>query len=233
MPFFTGRIDTFYFVLLSLYLSVQLICADDCKVTTKSGPIQGTLTTVLDKKICIFYGVPFAKPPLEDLRFKKPVPIEPWSDVLAADKPKHNCPQLKKDIKTDLNFDVEKELGGKEIVGGALSMTLEMQNFEMSEDCLYMNVYTPADISEDKKYAVMLFFHPGFFFNGGANQASFDPSILVAETQVIFAIPQYRLGLLGYLYCGIPESPGNVGLWDQREVRIIFLFDRKTNLIYF
>lgn len=205
-------------LLLSCFI-VDLVNGDDqCKVTTKSGPIQGNLVDVLEKKICVFYGIPFAKPPIGELRFKKPIAIEPWTDELKCDQAKPHCPQIKKNLKEDLKFDLEKELDGKEIVGGALTMMLEMQEFEMSEDCLYMNIYTPADIAADKKYAMMIYFHPGWFFNGGASMKSFDPSILVAQTDLVIAIPQYRLGMLGYFYCGIPESPGNVGLWDQREV---------------
>lgn len=205
--------------LLITYLTINSATGDDCKVTTKSGPLQGSLSEVLGKKICVFSGIPFAQPPIGDLRLKKTTPVEPWTEVLMADKAKPFCPQIKKDLKSELDFDLTKELDGKELVGGPLAMTLEMQDFAMSEDCLYLNVYTPANLSPEKKYAMIIFFHPGMFYNGGATMSSIDPSILVAENDVVVAIPQYRLGLLGYLYCGVPESPGNVGLWDQRQVR--------------
>ncbi|XP_074602290.1 acetylcholinesterase-like [Brevipalpus obovatus] len=204
------------FLLFFLCISVWPCKAQDCKVTTKSGPIVGTVIDVLDKKICKFLGVPFAKPPVGELRFKKPEPIDPWTEPLDCTQKKPYCLQFKFNL-SELGFDVAKETEGREIVAGPIKILTEMTELEASEDCLYMDIYSPIDTAADKKYSMVVFIHEGMFVNGGAGIPSYDPSVLVARGDVIFGIPQYRLGCLGFLFSGTPSAPGNMGLWDQLE----------------
>jgi acetylcholinesterase len=66
---------------------------DRLVVQTSSGPIRGRSVEVQGREIHVFYGVPFAKPPIDSLRFRKPVPAEPWHGVLDATRLPPSCVQ--------------------------------------------------------------------------------------------------------------------------------------------
>uniref|UniRef100_A0A4W5KXD0 Carboxylesterase 2b n=1 Tax=Hucho hucho TaxID=62062 RepID=A0A4W5KXD0_9TELE len=85
----------------------------------------------------------------------------------------------------------------------------------VSEDCLYLNIYTPAKPAENTKLPVMVWIHGGRFIMGSAS--TFDGSALAAYQDVVVVLIQYRLGLLGFFSTGDKYAPGNMGLLDQVE----------------
>ncbi|KAM9807784.1 liver carboxylesterase-like [Neosynchiropus ocellatus] len=175
-------------------------------VHTKLGSLRGELLTVkgTENEVHAFLGVPFAKPPLGPaLRLSATQAVEGWEGVRDATKQPpweetNECIQQR----VSEAF-VEKDLG------------LQVEVSEVSEDCLYLNIYTPAYTPEDAKLPVMVWIHGGGFVMGSASL--YDGSALAAYENVVVVIIQYRLGLLGYLSTGDEHMAGNWGLLDQVE----------------
>ncbi|KAM8861700.1 uncharacterized protein ACB058_008436 [Synchiropus picturatus] len=169
-------------------------------VHTKLGSLRGELLTVngTENKVHSFLGVPFAKPPVGPaLRLAPPQDPEGWEGVRDATKQPLMCMQ-------DRNLNVEvfqKNLG------------LQIEIPEVSEDCLYLNIYTPATRPHDAKLPVMVWIHGGGFLMGYATM--YDGSALAAYENVVVVSIQYRLGLLGYLSTGDEHMAGNWGMLDQ------------------
>nr|BDU67888.1 carboxylesterase [Liposcelis bostrychophila] len=137
-----------------------------------------------------FKGIPYAKPPVGDLRFKAPVPVEPWTGV--RDALKHGSEAPAKDM-------LKHEY---------------MEN--TSEDCLFINVYTPElpKSKNDKLKSVLVWVHGGGFSMGSGNSEIYGPDYLITEDVVLVTF-NYRLGVLGFLSLGTVECPGNFGLKDM------------------
>ncbi|XP_076452799.1 acetylcholinesterase-like [Babylonia areolata] len=135
-----------------------------------------------------YLGIPYALPPVGDLRFEKPQPHPGPGEgqVFVADRISPACLQ---------------------------PLMLLGQSRETSEDCLILDVYVPADDKADGPYAVMIFIHGGGFTVGDAH--SYRPSKLVVDGRVIVVAIQYRLGQYGFFMTGDDLIPGNAGLWDQ------------------
>ncbi|CAN7999494.1 unnamed protein product, partial [Ixodes hexagonus] len=168
---------------------------------TDSGLVAGTRITVGEKPVDAYLGVPYAEPPVGDLRFKRPVPISPWNGTYNATSKPKPCWQL------DLRF--------------VANATMSYSN--ASEDCLYVNVWKPADScslgsSCAKKYPVVIFIHGGAFQWGDSSLFLYDPANFVALSDVVFVTFNYRLSILGFLSLETAELPGNMGLWDQNLV---------------
>ena len=119
-----------------------------------------------------FKGIPYAKPPVGDLRWRAPQPVEPWSDVLSADAFGKICPQ------------VPRPAG----LGPAVSLA------DMSEDCLTINVFKPA--GGKKKLPVMVWIHGGGLTAGSSAVPTYDGAAF-AEGGVVMVSFNYRLGRLG------------------------------------
>jgi para-nitrobenzyl esterase len=164
-------------------------------VHTKEGPVRG----VVRNGVSEFLGIPYAAPPVGDMRWRPPQPRAAWTKTLEATRFGNTCPQI-------------TELG---VFAGPVSLT---------EDCLYLNVFTPHanGTGNGKRLPVLLWIHGGGLFDGESND--YDASALVkggpAGPTVVVTI-NYRLGLLGYL--GHPaldaegHNFGNYGLMDQQE----------------
>uniref|UniRef100_UPI003AAEE164 fatty acyl-CoA hydrolase precursor, medium chain-like n=1 Tax=Centroberyx gerrardi TaxID=166262 RepID=UPI003AAEE164 len=86
---------------------------------------------------------------------------------------------------------------------------------DVSEDCLYLNIYTPANAAPDANLPVMVWIHGGGLTSGSASL--YDGSALAAYQDMVVVLIQYRLGLLGFLSTGDEHMPGNFGLLDQVE----------------
>nr|CDS27797.1 BC026374 protein (S09 family) [Hymenolepis microstoma] len=207
-------------------------------VKTTDGTLRGFASTVLEKPIITFLGVPFATPPVADLRFRPPLPSKPWKGIRDATKPAPTCvqPLPEKWQQND-------------------SMTrVWLNTTEMSEDCLYLNIWTNAidgtrnqmdeDIWTSRKRRsknampnfqklngcpVMVWIHGGNFVSGSASLEIYNGETLASEHGVIVVSIQYRLGPLGFLALGTPGAPGNQGLLDQVEA----LQWIRRNIIYF
>ncbi|XP_029687936.1 carboxylesterase 3 isoform X2 [Takifugu rubripes] len=92
-------------------------------------------------------------------------------------------------------------------------MSLQYTPTEVSEDCLYLNVYAPAEATRGDKLPVMVWIHGGGLAMGAASQ--FDGAPLAAYENIVTVIVQYRLGILGFLSTGDDHAKGNWGLLDQ------------------
>ena len=87
-----------------------------------------------------------------------------------------------------------------------------------SEDCLYLNVYSPS-VSPASPLPVMVYIHGGGFVAGDATSSTLGPSYLMDEDVVLVTL-HYRLGVFGFLSLGTKDVPGNQGMWDQREAMV-------------
>ncbi|XP_027949805.1 cocaine esterase-like isoform X3 [Eumetopias jubatus] len=167
--------------------------------TTHTGQVQGSLVHLKDTDVGVhtFLGIPFAKPPLGSLRFAPPEPPEPWSGVKDGTSHPAMCLQ---------NITTMNAVALK-----LLNMTLPFTS--MSEDCLYLNIYTPAHTHEASSLPVLVWIHGGGLVMGMASV--YDGSVLAAFENVVVVTIQYRLGLLGFFSTGDKHAPGNWGYLDQ------------------
>ncbi|XP_059392087.1 fatty acyl-CoA hydrolase precursor, medium chain-like [Carassius carassius] len=167
-------------------------------VQTKLGSLKGAFLTVKGKDTVVnsYLGVPFAKPPVGPLRLASPQPAEKWDGVRDATKQPPMCIQDRQVSVTELKF---------------LGMDVEIP--KVSEDCLYLNIYTPVKPGQDTKLPVMVWIHGGGLALGSASV--YDGSVLSAYQDVVVVLIQYRLGLLGFLSTGDEHAPGNYGFLDQ------------------
>jgi para-nitrobenzyl esterase len=187
----TLRIIGFIWVALA---SIAGLAAQTPKpVHTQSGLLQGAV----EDGITVYKGIPFAAPPVGDLRWRAPQPAVAWTGVRDAGKFAPACMQV--------------PLAG----AGA---NLGFDSFATNEDCLYLNVWTPAK-SPNEKLAVMVWIYGGGFTIGGTSMSLYDGKNL-AKKGVILVSVAYRLGAFGFM--AHPElsaeqggHSGNYGLLDQ------------------
>ncbi|KAF7660212.1 hypothetical protein LDENG_00286340 [Lucifuga dentata] len=170
-------------------------------VHTELGSLRGEYVNVKGKDTGVhaYLGVPFAKPPVGPLRLASPQPAEGWKGVRDATKQPPLCVQYK-----ELLVDLLRKLS-----------VLVVDIPDISEDCLYLNIYTPAKADQDAKLPVMVWIHGGGLTMGSASM--YDGSSLAAYQDVVVVLIQYRLGLLGFLSTGDEHMSGNFGLLDQVE----------------
>ena len=167
------------------------VMAED--VTTANGVVNGTLGE--DGTIRIYRGIPFAAPPVGDLRWREPQPAANWTGVRDGSEFASRCMQTR--VYSDMVF---RDQG-------------------ISEDCLYLNVWTPKDAG-NKKLGVLLWFYGGGFVSGSSDEFRYDGEAL-AKKGIIVVECNYRLGIFGFFSHPelTKESPhhasGNYGLLDQ------------------
>ncbi|XP_028931836.1 liver carboxylesterase 1 [Ornithorhynchus anatinus] len=194
-------------LLFSLLLSASLTAftaqehdAEQPVVDTKYGKVQGKRVDIqgIDKPVGVFLGIPFAKPPLGELRFAPPQPAVPWNYVKEA------CSYPPMCIQEPVNGQVLSDL-----------FTNRKENISLtfSEDCLYLNIYTPADLTKSTKFPVMVWIHGGGLVVGGAS--TYDGLVLSAFENVVVVTIQYRLGIFGFFSTGDEHAQGNWGYLDQ------------------
>src|ERR1700722_13148625 len=168
--------------------------ADRPRVKTTEGPVRG----VAENGVRKFLGIPYAAPPVGDLRWRPPVPHKAWGAPFDSSRFGNSCPQT-------------NELG---VFAGPVSFT---------EDCLSLNVFTIARPNHGvRKLPVLVWIHGGGFFDGESND--YDPSALVIGTAggpTVVVTINYRLGLLGFLAHPALDAEGhyfgNYGIMDQQE----------------
>uniref|UniRef100_A0A0K0FQ90 COesterase domain-containing protein n=1 Tax=Strongyloides venezuelensis TaxID=75913 RepID=A0A0K0FQ90_STRVS len=162
-------------------------------IKTNYGLVEGrTYITKDGYESNIFLGIPFASPPIGDLRFKKPIPPKRWDGILSTKKYKSRA------IQRDIYIE---------------PITLAHKK---SEDCLYLNIITPDLSKTDKIYPVMVYIHGGGFAIDCAARYDYKKMAnSLVRNDVIVVTIQYRLGFLGFFYTGDDSCPCNLGLWDQ------------------
>ncbi|GFN80692.1 carboxylic ester hydrolase [Plakobranchus ocellatus] len=138
------------------------------------------------KPYSAYYGIPYAEPPVGELRFLPPRSFvgNGLTSVITSSSFRERCYQI-----------------------GVPSDTI------MSEDCLHLNIFTPQDASPARNKKVMVWIHGGGFSFGEAG--AYIPSRMVTDKDVIVVTFQYRLAALGFLSSGDEALPGNLGLHDQ------------------
>ncbi|OWK49444.1 Acetylcholinesterase [Lonchura striata] len=187
-------------LLLLLLLAPCPATAEELLVATSAGAVRGFhVPAGPSARVAAFLGIPYAEPPLGPLRFAPPRPARPWGGVLDALSHPHACFQP-----VDTMF---PGFGGSEMWN---------PNREMSEDCLYLNIWAPAPRPETPA-PVLVWIYGGGFYSGAASLDVYDGRFLAAAEGVLVVSMNYRVGALGFLALpGHPEAPGNVGLLDQR-----------------
>ncbi|XP_075525251.1 acetylcholinesterase-like isoform X3 [Dermacentor variabilis] len=166
---------------------------------TANGPVKGFIAqSPLGKPVRVFYGIPYAKPPVGERRFDRAEPVEPWTDVFDATAKPYSCFQL---------LDT--------LYGNFSGSVMWNANTEMSEDCLKLNVWTPVCSSSEEPFAVLVWIYGGGFYSGTSTLDVYDARTLVSEENVIVVSMNYRVASLGFLSFGSEQLPGNAGLYDQ------------------
>ncbi|KAH8420797.1 hypothetical protein KR222_005402, partial [Zaprionus bogoriensis] len=156
-------------------------------VQTTHGAVRGiALKSIYDEQFYQFDGIPYALPPVGELRFRAPQASKPWDGVFDCSQPKDKC----------------------------LQVSTYTQQIEGSEDCLYLNISVKTFHSE-KPLPVMAYVHGGGFKGGDSTRRSWSPDYLMRE-EVVYISIGYRLGVFGFLSFADPELniPGNAALKD-------------------
>jgi len=167
-------------------LEIKLI--RELRKQINDGEILGRyITSETGRTVSAFIGIPFASPPVGDLRFRAPQKAIPWNGTLVTQNQQSKCPQI-------------DTLSGSTVVEG-------------NEDCLYVNVYVPQT-STNRRLDVLVWIHGGGFTLGHGGPSSYGPDYLL-EHDVILVAGNYRLGPLGFLSTEDSSCPGNFGLKDQ------------------
>src|SRR5580658_3086736 len=156
--------------------------ADSLTVKTEQGKVQGK--TISDGKVNAFLGLPYAAPPLGDLRWKAPEPPAKWKGERDATKFGAHCAQVH--VFDDMVF----------------------QDAGPSEDCLFLNVYVPADATGKGKLPVMFWIHGGGYSGGSSDEPRHNGDFLPLKGVVLVTI-NYRLGVFGFLATSDLAKEGN------------------------
>lgn len=185
-------------LLLLLFVS-QVSAQALLETSTKDGKVKGIRNT--DRTVTSFKGIPFAAPPVGDLRWREPQPVKPWLGVRMCDQfsasPYQNKP-------APFAMWTEEFIAPPE---------------PLSEDCLYLNVWTPAQSPKDK-LPVLMWIYGGGFVSGSAACAVYDGEALAKEG-IIFVSINYRVGVFGFLSHpdltkeSAKHASGNYALLDQ------------------
>lgn len=169
------------------------------RAEVESGTLQGAWAK--DGAVQSFLGVPYAKPPVGELRFQPPQAPEPWDDVRSATEFGGRCAQLESAVLQNAASD--------------------------DEDCLYLNVWAPKGAGSGSTKAVLFWIHGGGNVNGSTSEpvpfansgVFYSGETLAAEQDVVVVSLNYRLGVFGFLaHQALKEEgshTGNQGLWDQ------------------
>lgn len=177
---------------LSAALPVAMAAEFPIRVATEGGTLQGSI----DEGTLAFKNIPYARPPLGELRWRAPQPVQPWQGVRDAGKLSPDCMQ------------------------GSFGTPTPGGRHPVSEDCLYLNLWRPAGAAQ--KLPVMVWIHGGGYVNGGSSSPDSGGQNMAARGMVFVSF-NYRLGRFGFF--GFPalqdehpdEAKGNYGLMDQME----------------
>ncbi len=184
-------IGIFIFTIFTL-MTTSTVMSTNNQVRVEGGILEGSTGT--DSSIRIFKGIPYAAPPVGNLRWREPQPVKPWIGIRKADS-----------------------FGPRSIQARVFDDMIFRDT--MSEDCLYLNVWTPAK-SDTEKLPVMVWIHGGGYIAGSSSEPRQDGENLAKKGVVVVSM-NYRLGIFGFF--AHPElskesghhSSGNYGLLDQ------------------
>jgi len=168
-----------------------MVDQNDPIVNTKSGNVEGKF----EGGQYVFKGIPYAVPPVGELRWMPPQSVKPWKDVRPVKQFSPIAPQ--------------------NLMMGGFSVQAPQPQ---SEDCLYLNIWTPG--LDNTKRPVMVWVHGGAFIGGSGSDAMYDSDKLQKRGNIVLVSINYRLGMLGFLRLkdvtgGKIPATGNEGLLDQ------------------
>src|ERR1051326_6332413 len=180
-------------LLIVIFLSSVAATRASDVVRTANGVVEGR--GIQPSGVRVFRGIPFAQPPLGELRWREPQAVKNWTGVRPAVDFGPRCMQA-------VVFD-----------------DIRYRSNGVSEDCLYLNVWTPAK-SNQERLPVLVYFYGGGFVTGDSSEPRYDGESMAAKGIVVVSV-NYRLGVFGFL--AHPEltnesphkSSGNYGLLDQ------------------
>ena len=230
-----------FFMLLSISicLSHALLDADDCRfkysfiqggnvdvtvLETLNGKVLGKCSTITvnnpdnpfgcREDILSWQSIPYAEAPVKSLRFKAPVAVKNWNNVKDGTNLPPKCVQFKTDYATDSQRSYP-----------------QMQE-RVSEDCLYLNIYTPALYyistvvykNPVTLLPILVYIHGGSFITGSSRSDYYDGSTVASVGKVIVVTLNYRVGALGFMYVDGTDMAGNQGFLDQ-SLALKWIFD--------
>jgi carboxylesterase type B len=176
---------TFLLLAFCLFVSTHGLTVDELEVHTPYGLLKGFERDHYTG----FEGIPYAEKPIEHLRFEPPVPFHTkWEGVREASHPGKVCIQW-----DHFTFNSDDKLHG-------------------SEDCLYLNIYTPKGISATEKLPVIFHIHGGALMFGHGN--FYGPEFITTRPLILVTF-NYRVGPMGFISSGCHLIPGNMGMKDQ------------------
>lgn len=189
----------------AMILAAAVSCSKEpAVVAVDGGLVQGVASAA--RGITVFKGIPYAAPPVDSLRWREPQPVIPWEGVKKADT--FGRIPWQEDLST-------MDLYGKEFYSDGMP--------EMSEDCLYLNIWAPTKTVADPqaKLPVALWIHGGAFYHGFSNEITFDGDEWAGRGVILVTI-NYREGVFGFLAHdllaaepGAEGRSGNYALYDQ------------------
>ncbi len=188
-------ISIFIFTEAILNISGEQICDAPSKVLeTLNGKIKGecystsffyTKTNFTRTEVLVWMSVPYAEPPIKQNRFQNPIPVKSWAETRDG------------------------------IVQPKACLQVGLESNEMSEDCLYLNIYVKSATYENRAKSlkpILVFIHGGSYTIGSS--VDYDPKIIVAMTDIIVITINYRLNALGFLHVEGTNVKGNQAILD-------------------
>lgn len=193
-----------YIFFLLFTSALQLHAQKPDAITEKSVTIEsGQVSGVIDKSVKVFRGIPYAAPPIGNNRWRAPEPVATWSGIKPCSK-----------------------FGPNAMQGAPVPFSVYTEEYlipaggDMSEDCLYLNIWTDATRTNEKR-PVVVFIHGGGFTGGSGSVVIYD-GVAMAKKGVVFVTINYRLGLFGFLAHPALQkestngmAAGNYGIMDQ------------------
>jgi len=191
---------TFLSLLLMAFITVSSASAqlNNDKSAPRVNTDKGTIEGINDSGVAIFKGIPFAQPPTGALRWKPPKPANSWDGVRKTVQFGPRC--MQRPVFGDMVF----------------------RSDGMSEDCLYLNVWTPGKMG-DEKLPVLVYFYGGGFIAGDGSEPRYQGESMARNKGIVAVTVNYRLGAFGFMsHPGLTkESPnhasGNYALMDQTQ----------------
>lgn len=181
---------------IGFLLSPNVLAQPDTETAPQRTVENGKIEGINDSGVLIFKGIPFAKPPVGDLRWKAPQPVNDWEGVRKTTKFGPRC--MQRPVFGDMVF----------------------RSDGISEDCLYLNVWTPTH-EKGARLPVLVYFYGGGFIAGDGSEPRYDGEHMARTKGIVTVTVNYRLSVFGFMAHPelTSESPnnasGNYGLLDQ------------------
>ena len=173
---------------LLVLLTIVLAAGQEIEISTTTGTVRGVASQNANVGSRKWLGIPFAKPPVGELRWASPQKADSWTNILEANR-SVGCPQ-------------------------SCGLPFPSCPVVEDEDCLHLNIYSPYESTSTSNLTVMIWFHGGAFTAGFAATELYDGAYYATKQNVVIVTVNYRIGALGWLASS--EFHGNYGFEDQQ-----------------